>query len=318
MYFFIILILSLIVIIDLFNFDFSNTRHILSFVLKIGLFLFIISQSSFSTESNIIGKGLVNDNINQGIQKIFSILDNEIENKSFCFIGGAIVFEDPFGAIFNLLTYENFNLNKEDCSNINSKKISKNVNLIQTLTHSEFSDRFDNTVCVPNNSSIIIPNSKCIKNKFKCNKFERKINIRNICKKCVNNDEPVEKKRSLLYYPFEDKFNKRFLYIKLESHSTISLGHAKNAFDTYVTKTKFSSDSKTCKSRRERLKDRNVWDTETKYDDKILYNHLLKNKIIDDDDMDIINYYNINNRVGNELFIPYSFIVNNDIFTVLA
>ena len=182
--------------------------------------------------------------------------------------------------------------------------------------YSEFSDRFDNTVCVPNNSSIIIPNSKCIKNKFKCNKFERKINIRNICKKCVNNDEPVEKKRSLLYYPFEDKFNKRFLYIKLESHSTISLGHAKNAFDTYVTKTKFSSDSKTCKSRRERLKDRNVWDTETKYDDKILYNHLLKNKIIDDDDMDIINYYNINNRVGNELFIPYSFIVNNDIFTI--
>ena len=32
--------------------------------------------------------------------------------------------------------------------------------------------------------------------------------------------------------------------------------------------------------------------------------------------MDIINYYNINNRVGNELFIPYSFIVNNDIFTI--
>lgn len=312
MIFFILLILFLILVIDLFNSDFTNQSIFFSYVLKLSLFLFIAYQQKL-TSAPIDNR--VDNNINQGIQKIFSILDNDIENKSLCFIGGAIVFEDPNGDIFNLLTYEQSKLNDE-CYNINDKKLSKNVNLIQTLTHAEFSDRFMNTTCVPNNPSIIIPKPKCINNKFKCNKYERKINIPNICNKCVSNNQHVETKRSLLYYPFEDNNKKRFLYIKLESHPSISFGHIKNAIDTYITKTKFDKDSTTCKPRRERLKDRNTWDTSTKNDDKLLYDHLLNKKIIDDNDISLIEYYNNNIRVGNELFLPYSFISNYNIFTV--
>lgn len=244
-------------------------------------------------------------NINDSLANIFSILDK----NNMCFIGGALVIEDPENKIFNLLTYD-----IPDIDPNYKLTLSNYTNMIQTLTHSSFSDRFEPSGITPKTPDFIIPKSKCINNNFKCNKFERKIYIEKICKNCVTDDSDVEVKQSLLYYPFKDLNNNNYLYIKLESHPSISIGHTKAAIDTYVTKTRFNSDSKTCNPRRESTKDLESWKNEFKNKDSKYYRTLVNNKILDNTDLEFIDYYNHNIRSGNELFIPYSFIQKNKIF----
>jgi hypothetical protein len=291
--------------------DHTIIINILYFIVKIILLLSIVIL--FYQKNKLPVNYEISNTINDGLKKIFNILDTELTNKSLCFIGGAIVLEDPGGKIFNLLTYDDSNIK---CTT-NNELLSSNVNIIQTLTHSEFTNNNFMPECVPSNPYFTIPNNKCISNKFNCNKFERKIYVDNICKKCILDNENIPKiKQSLLYYPFEDKNKYRFLYIKLESHPSISFGHAKNAIDTYITKTKFKSDSKNCKPRREYIRDKNIWIDIHSKDDHKLYQSLKEKNILNDNDLKLIEYYNKNIRVGNELFLPYSFIIQNQIFDI--
>lgn len=311
-----IIIVLILICIDLYFIYHTNDNiAILSFISKLLMYGFLIYNFNsekigrFFNRSKIYVLDTFND-VNESLSKLFNILDD----YDMCFIGGALVIEDPENKIFNLLTYD---ISEVDTNH--KLKLSNYTNMIQTLTHSSFSDRFKPSGITPNNPSFIIPKQKCITDKFKCNKFERKIYIENICKNCVTDNSYVEIKQNLLYYPFADLDGKNYLYIKLESYPSISLGHAKAAIDTYVTKSKFNSDSKTCKPRRESAKDLESWKNEFKNKDLEFYNKLVSKDMLDDNELKIkIEHYNRNIRSGNELFIPYSFIQKNKIFKDLA
>ena len=148
-----------------------------------------------------------------------------------CFIGGAFVFEDNHADLYNLLTYNT--LDDSICGSTNFP--SKQVSYKQSKTHGIFLSRFSSVKCVPR-ININLPGCK----PDKCVKFERIINLENICSMCkykMNYQDHT--KRVALYYPFYDnRTNKRYLYLKLESHPMISTGHAIEASKTYILKTK--------------------------------------------------------------------------------
>ncbi len=291
----IIFVLDLVILLSL-NQIIPLTNTII-FIFK---FVILIGIISVSADNNKYKNNDFYYLVNESLSDLFL----ELDKYNMCFIGGAICFEDPQGIIFNQLAYDD--INNSNC-HIDTK-LSPSTKLIQTLTHSEFSDKFFAPECKSNTKpSFIIPKSKCINDHFKCNKYERKIYIPNICPQC---DDNTEIKRSLLFYPFIDKNKNRYIYLKLESHSTISIGHAKNAIDTYITKTKFGKDSTVCKPRRERLKDFNSWKETGSVIDTEFYNKLSHSNIINQSDLQKINYYNKNIRVGNELFLPFSFYAN--------
>lgn len=303
---FVFIVLILICIDVYFIYNRKDIIAIISFISKLCLYgILILAFNNKANKSKIHTLDTFN-HVNDSLSKLFNILDN----NDMCFIGGALVIEDPENKIFNLLTYDTPEIDTN-----HKLKLSNYTNMIQTLTHSSFSDRFNPSGVVPNNPSFIIPKVKCMTEKFKCNKFERKIYIEKICNNCVTDDSHVEVKQNLLYYPFKDLEGNNYLYIKLESHPSISLGHAKAAIDTYVTKSKFNSDSKTCKPRRESAKDLESWRNEFEIKDSKFYDKLVYKGMLDNTELKTkIEHYNRNIRSGNELFIPYSFIQKNEIF----
>lgn len=287
-----IVICLIIYFINLPSFWYNLSIYLILFILAIcGPGNFLIDVQEKFDYSNLCDTLFTS--INNSLITLFNILSDQ----KMCFIGGALVIEDPNNQIFNKLTYD---------SNSIDSNLSQYTKKIQTLTHSEFSDKFYsiNDKIKP---SIIIPKSKCINNNFKCNKYERKIYIPKLCSIDCDNSEI---KRSLLYYPFKDLQNNNFIYIKLESYPTISIGHLQDAIKTYITKTKFNLDSKKCLPRRENSTNKEIWETKFKEKDYNFY----KSLNLDVNDLNKINYYNTNIRTGNELFIPYSIIEKNNIF----
>ena len=153
-----------------------------------------------------------------------------------CFVGGAFVFEDPDAKLYNLLTYNKLTVSDDKCHS--DDYLSRYVSHKQSKTHGVFLQKFEPVKCVPK-ITVNLPGCK----EGRCIKFERQIELHHICDVCKsdsqrNNDE-AQTKRVILYYPFLDKAtNKRYLYVKLESHRMISTGHIVEASKTYIAKTK--------------------------------------------------------------------------------
>ena len=198
-----------------------------------------------------------------------------------CFVGGAFIFEDPNAKLFNLLTHNNLTDN-EDYLCGTTKFFSPNVSFKQSKTHGIFLNKFNKAKCVP---EVAINLPKC--QDSRCIKYERIINLHNICSAC-NDVKNRDHKGVILYYPFT-YLGKRYLYAKLESHKMISTGHLTEAVKTYVLKTKTPE-------RREN----------DKYTDEILekdinfYHEISTLFNIDAQD---INEYNSNLRQGAEFFV---------------
>jgi hypothetical protein len=170
--------------------------------------------------------------INDFIGKIMAFLS--LYNG--CFVGGAFVFEDNDASLYNLLTYNNLNVPNADC---HSTEFSSNtVSYKQSKTHGVFLKKFDSVNCVP---KIKLNIAGC--KEGRCIKFERLITLNHICDVCKPNSERAndksQTKRVILYYPFaNEQTNKKYLYVKLESHKMLSSGHLVDAVNAYALKNK--------------------------------------------------------------------------------
>jgi hypothetical protein len=170
------------------------------------------------------------------INNFFGKINAFLSLYNICFIGGAFIFEDNDAILYNLLTYNKLDIDDNLCDS--SIFPSKRVSFKQSKTHGVFLSKFSQVQCMPQ-IKLNIPGCK----ESRCIKFEREINLDNICNICKpdnqragNNDQT---KRVILYYPFIDTTtNKRYLYVKLESHKMISKGHLLEASKTYILKTK--------------------------------------------------------------------------------
>lgn len=169
--------------------------------------------------------------IEEFIAKIFVFL----ESQQLCFNDGAFVIEDDKSQLFNLLTFNSFHrpYSDEKCG-LNYKNLEKSVSYKQTKTHGIFLDKYNIIDCYPD-VKITFPGCK----KNKCVKFERAIDISNICNVCPSNFHSTNplKKRVILYYPFVNPENqKQYLYMKLEPYPLISIRHGIEAIKAYTKK----------------------------------------------------------------------------------
>jgi hypothetical protein len=221
------------------------------------------------------------------INNFFGKINAFLSLYNICFVGGAFIFEDNDAILYNLLTYNKLDVDDNLCDS--SIFPSKSVSFKQSKTHGVFLSKFNPVMCMPQ-IKISIPGCK----ESRCIKFEREINLNHICDVCkpdnqrVRNDDQT--KRVILYYPFVDTAtNKRYLYIKLESHKMISRGHLLEASKTYILKTKTPE-------RREN----DHYTNKLKESDSNFYNNLSNYFGINNSSL---NEYNSSVRNGAEFFI---------------
>ena len=180
----------------------------------------------------------------------FRIVDDETINLFFgkinaflslydvCFVGGAFVFEDPDARLYNLLTYNVLNAGESYLCGQRTFRSDK-VSIKQSKTHGIFLKTFRKAPCMP---EVITNMLGC--SDSRCRKFERLIDLDNICGYCTGIKDRRQHKGVILYYPFlftfgrSGSYKKRYLYVKLESHPMMSLRHAEEAVKTYGFKSK--------------------------------------------------------------------------------
>lgn len=231
--------------------------------------------------------------------KIFSYLGNVSRDFDYCFVGGAFVFEDPYGHLFNLLTYNRLNLTSDECASIGKVKQARGVKMIQTMTHGVFAKNGAPAPCTRSEPNAKIPG--CILNPFKCNKYERAMKFTKMCNRCgiYPENEPMEPKEVILYYPFTktvDGKDNRYLYVKFEAHSVFGLGHLADAKDTYITGNKMKRDNKRFLSRRENAK----YTSAIELKDDLFYVNRADEGV---SNIDSYHTYNSGVRAGREFFI---------------
>lgn len=252
------------------------------------------------TTRHVIDTKVYSDNeIKKMFYKMFVYLGNVSRDFDYCFIGGAFVFEDAYGHLFNLLTYNKMNLSVNECEDIEMLKMSPHVKMIQTYTHGAFAKNGQPAPCTRNEPLAKIPG--CILSPFKCNKYERAMSFKNICNKCgvYPEDEPIEPKEVILYYPFVHKrgnTEKRYIYVKFEAHSVFSVGHVTTAKETYLTGKKLLKDNKRFAKRRENAK----LSTSLKLKDDVFYVNRVDEGLTT---MPAYDYYNQHVRQGAEFFV---------------
>lgn len=290
-----------------------------------------MSLESVSGRHNYTSTVFTDTDIKRFFYKLFAYLGNVSPDFDYCFVGGAFVFEDNYGHLFNLLAYNRLNLSKRECSEIGSVPFADGVSMMHTLSHRSFAKKSRKPNCTRKSPSIQIPS--CMKDPHLCNKYQRVMHFKNMCNVCNTYENPgyIEEKKIALFYPFELDSSypnyktkqcaspskktlksksplsnslrskcgskpRRYLYVKFEAEPVISVGHLTAAIDTYITKTKQNKDNKLFETRRE---------------EKPLQSHL---KLKDDafyvnrmdegtSKMDSYEYYNKNVRAGSEFFV---------------
>lgn len=232
--------------------------------------------------------------------KMFVYLGNVSRDFDYCFVGGAFVFEDTHGHLFNLLTYNKMNMSEPECEDIEMLKMAPGVKMIQTHTHGVFAKSGTAAPCTRTEPFVKIPG--CILSPHKCNKYERAMSFKNMCNRCgvYPANEPIEPKEVILYYPFIHTAGlrkKRYLYVKLEAHSVFSVGHLTAAKDTYITGNKLLKDNPRFAKRRENAK---LGQSLKLKDDAFYVNRLDDGTVSSTTSYD---YYNTNVRKGAEFFV---------------
>lgn len=240
---------------------------------------------------------------------IFGYLGNVSADFDYCFVGGAFIFEDNHGHLFNLLAYNQLNLTKPQCLHINDLKkvpMSPKVTMLHTLSHRSFAKRSKTAKCTRKTPQIqLIP---CISNPHLCNKYQREMHFKNICNICNSYSKPghIEDKKIILFYPFEldesypdhtiHSKPRRYLYVKFEAEPVISVGHLTSAIDTYITKKRAHKDNALFPSRREEK----PLPAHLRLTDDAFYVNRMDEGISSDESY---NYFNKHVRNGSEFFV---------------
>lgn len=291
-----------------------------------------MSLESISGRHNYTTSVYSDTDVKRFFYKIFAYLGNVSPDFDYCFVGGAFVFEDNYGHLFNLLAYNRLNLSKHECSQIGSVPFADGVSMMHTLTHRAFAKKSKTARCTRKSPIMQLP--QCIKNPHLCNKYQRVMHLKNICNVCKSYQKPgyIEEKKIALFYPFELDSSypdykikncakkslksksktkspmsnptqgrcgskpRRYLYVKFEAEPVISVGHLTSAIDTYITKTKMNKDNKLFETRREEK----ALQPHLKLKDDAFYVNRLDDGL---SKMDSYEYYNNNVRAGSEFFV---------------
>ncbi len=278
---------------------------ILTILITIICLLITITYIIFNIYERInnIKKERIN-NITLFIKKLFIFL----KSYEMCFLSGTIVFEDSDNRLFNILTY-----NKDTTENIIDDNVLPGIHW--TATHL---DVYDKQNVLPDNTI----NSGSIKQVYGNKKLKLELifnePIDYLCDLETDDkdkkEDNISQKRVLLYYRFIHE-NKKYIFFKLEEYNMNSINHLlnlldKNRNDTY-NKRRENEDKYVTEKQTNCVKIDNNLCPNPNIDnnnsctlnnlDKIFYNKLICNKIIEK--IDDNNFYDTNLRTGRELFI---------------
>ena len=164
------------------------------------------------------------------IRSFISAIFNLFSKGNVCFSAGTVVFNDFGKLLFNLLTYNQLQIDDGIYLCNNPKQNSRGDNIISELVHVKTTHKTHNKVFTSNKAESIacLPTIET--------KFERIItpSIKGLCDETSQGQYKSESKRILLYYPFKVDDNKQLLFFKLERDEIVSRGHVKKAIATYV------------------------------------------------------------------------------------
>jgi hypothetical protein len=247
------------------------------------------------------GKDINNNDISILFINIFSYL----KKYNICFINGSYIFEDNDMQLFNLLTFNKSYVTYKTCPLMVSKTH-------WTTTHKNFQS---------NENILNLPNINCINhNNLSPNlfKLERILepNINFICDQDTQIDQRnpnnAETKKIILYYPFiHNKINKKYLFVKFESHPMESIGHVVNFLNTkrnttYPIRREDKESNRISYFKDFYEKDKQFYTDHYKYIGNIgNISHIEQSEIdsIIKNEIDNLDTYNKNIRTGNELYI---------------
>lgn len=240
------------------------------------------------------------------IRKLYNII-----NKN-CFLHGAFVFQDENGLLLNALTHNcGVNRWRASAGDIITHNTFMNQKKFGQLNHNSI---IDSEFLM--SMKLYYPRA----NVWRYYQYENFIKneggnyetLNYLCNPKCNDNEKLEEctkdrkapKSVILFYPFMiklDNITKRYLYLKLESSSFISVEHAVEASVAYTTDV---TDNSGYPRRRERLKRGEVRynNDELRVRDNQFYNSLNLTEY----DRENIRFYNHNVRSNKELFIPQS------------